>query len=439
MRAAPAFAALATCLLCATPLAAAGAGAVLVVEDNPVTERLFAKAYEAFLTESGAYAEVRVLQGDEGKRSVTLAAAIRELAPRVEQIDVVISAHTTRRDPALLAKLLPPAARKLRLVYSTACYGADAERPAWEGVGARTVVTHVGINNPIVALPYFLGEWTRGAPVGRTLAAGYREESECSRFVLSLPGVGKALRRVYGHEGGEPEFLSGSRPVLSGAGDTTIQTGLEEAPTLLHPEGLRYVRSRGSSPGLFLRALAGRFDQRGTTLQDTLSLIGLPEMPWFDPELMTRLRVVDVYERRAGRGPFVAPRREGEVVVSFARAQSAPLDAGFTLHVGKTVRFRFGQIDPGARKLVLKVSGLWAGRGLLRCKVTSLTFSPTERGGYRVRLSGLLWGVVPFWRHVVVGGETPAPLPADLTVLAAADHEANPGIVDGLGPAPTQK
>ena len=62
-----------------------------------------------------------------------------------------------------MARLIPQSARKLRLVYSTACFGASEERQAWEGLGARTVVTHVGINDPLVALPYILSRWIAGA------------------------------------------------------------------------------------------------------------------------------------------------------------------------------------------------------------------------------------------------------------------------------------
>jgi len=425
-------------VLCCAPTQAQTAAAVLFVEDNPVSEQIGAAAYAPFLRECGAYRKVIVLTGRR-RATQRLAAAIRELAATFDLVDVVNSAHTTRRDPSSLRRLIPPRARKLRLVYSSACHSADAERAAWEGLGARTVVTHVGVNNPLVALPYFLSRWVRGDPVREVLAAGFREEAVSSRFALSLPGVGETLSDLYG-DGGEPEFLRGSRPVLSGDGRLTIRSGLGRV-TLDPPRYLRYARATGGSPGLVLRALAGRWSLIGGDLEQALGVLGLPEVPWLPADALRGLRV-DPVERRSLGGrllPGSVRRVAGEIVVSLSRTQRIPLERGFELVVGRTVRLRVGRVDPEARTLRLTVQGVWVVRGALRFRVTSMTLLPSDRGGYRLRVGGGLWGVVPYWHWISIGGREPQPLPGDLTVQAARERRSHSGVVNAIRRAPTQR
>lgn len=422
----------------ATPSFAQSAAAVLMVEDNEVTEQIGVAAYAPFLTQSGVYKKVLTVQGRE-RSNERLAAAIRQAAADHDYVDVIVSVHTTRRDPEVMARLIPPSARKLRLVYSTACYGADVEREAWENLGARTVVTHVGINNPLVALPYFLSKWIEGEPVGKTIRAGFREEAITSRFAISLPGVGEALNVLYGDGSGDPAFLSGSRPVLSGNEQLTIRSGLRRA-RLKRPTHLRYSRSTGGSLGLLTRAMAGRYDLEGQNLSHALGLLRVPATPWLPPNLLRRLRVKPVYRSRSnGRSSFGSRRMvAGKIEITLAQKQRIPLGGGVTLKVGKVVTIKPGRIDPEKRTLRMEVSGLWIKKGVLSYRLTSMTVKP-DKSGYKVKVGGGVWGFIPYWHSIPIGGRNPESLPSDLSILSARSHEAKSGIVEAIGLAPTQR
>ena len=386
------------------------------------------------MTQSGAYAKVLTLHGRE-RSNERLAAAIRRAAADHDWVDVIVSVHTTARDPKLLARLIPPSSRKLRLVYSTACYGADVEREAWEGLGARSVVTHVGVNNPVVALPYFLSKWIRGEPLGATIRDGFREEAITSRFGLSLPGVAEAMSALYGDDGGDPAFLAGSRPVLSGSGALTILSGLPNA-RLRKPAYLRYSRTTGGSLGLATRAMAGRYELEGEGLSQALGVLHVPATPWLPPRLLKRLRVLPASRlgrRRGAPGP-------AKIEITLGKAQAIPLEQGLVLSVGKTVTIKPGRLDPEQRTLRLEVSGLWIKKGVLRYRLTSLTVKPAGSGsGYEVTVGGGVFGFVPYWHSLPIGGSRPEALPAGLTVLSARTHEANRGIAAAIGLAPTQR
>lgn len=395
-------------LLLSAPLALADtAAALLVVEDVALTERVGVAVFKPFLRESGAYADVRTLTGDLGKTSEEVGRAIRELAARHDQIDVFLSVHTIRRRAHRLRQLIPPAAaRKLRLVYSTACHGAKEEREGWEGLGVRTLVTHVGINNPTVALPYFLSRWIRGDAVREILGGALREEGLTTRFMRSLPG----LEGSY-----DPELIPGSVPVLSGEGKLTILSGLGQTK-LKRPSHLRFSRSTGSSLGLALRAMAGEFrvarDEVDFDLDDLLSELHVPALPFVPSEHFRELRVDPVYRPTIGYGIYPYPAAPtlsaGKIVIELSEGFEVPLEQGFALSVGKTISLTPGRVDPESRVLSLEVRGLWVKRGLLRFRATHAKVQPTKDGeSYEVVVGGGAWGVIPFWRALPIGGRRP--------------------------------
>jgi len=374
-----------------------GIAAVLMVEDRgkAVTEQLGLAVFEPFL-HHGPYAEVRTLVGPKDANA-RLAAVIRELAGRHAAIDVFCAVHTTDRDPEAWTRLIPAAARKLRLVYSTACYGNEHERQAWERVGAQTVVTHMGTNNPLISLPFFLSQWIQGAPVGDTVAAGYRETSLVTRFGLSLPG-GEDLFG-YGAVDEDPEYLHGSRPVISGDPSLRISTRMRNY-TPRCPDALRYRRSQGSSLGLALRAGSGRFKIRGGDVTAMLESAGVPTesaLPGVDPSLLKSGWIDD-----------------GRFKVRLARRVYVPLDDGFKLRFNERVDVRAGVLNPERRELRLKLDGVWVQRGLLRFKVSNLALLPAKEGdGYRVRAGVGLWGFIPLSKSIAIGGRRPEPIPSE--------------------------
>ncbi|MCO5171347.1 MAG: hypothetical protein M9894_34020 [Planctomycetes bacterium] len=378
--------ALASLLLLALPLAARAqaptAAVVLMVEDEPrpEAERIGLLLYGALL-ERGPYAERLHVRGRE-RADERLAEAIRAAASRHAIVDVVCAMHTIRRDPAAWRRLVPPAAaRTLRLVYSSACHGAEEERAAWEALGARTVVTHVGINNPLVALPYVLSRWVAGDPIGPAVHVGWRESTLFVRMGLSLPGAPADL-----------PYLDGSRPVVSGDFHLTVARGLGRAGRL--PPELVYDRRRGGPAGLALRALAGRYAVRG---RDALELLRLAELPLpLPPE---QLRVEWLHVERPGR-----------IVLRLPAPQRFPLERGARLLADREVRVWPGAWDPEARRVEVKIEGLRVAWGPLRARPTAAVLEPEpgRREGYRLRLRGRL-GLLPVGLSVNVGGRDPAP------------------------------
>ncbi|MEZ6187176.1 MAG: hypothetical protein R3F62_19465 [Planctomycetota bacterium] len=203
------------------PEAAPRLGCVLLVEDEgwgrkSLTEPLGARLYGDLLR-SGAYATVRVLEG-RADGSARLAATLRELARDHDRLDVFLSIHTTHRDAARWPAQLGDEVRgKLRLVYSTACEGAQVAREAWERAGAQAVVTHVGTNNPVIALPYVLSEWVRGRPLGQAVRAGYRKTVALEQLVHALPQAANLTQAMIP--------ARESQPVLSGDAELRIASG----------------------------------------------------------------------------------------------------------------------------------------------------------------------------------------------------------------------
>lgn len=347
-----------------------------------LTERLGVSLYGRFL-EGGRYARVEALQGRQDANE-RLSRSIRGLAEEHDHVDVFCSVHTIAREPDEWARLIPPEARKLRLVYSTACFGAQEERRAWAAVGARTIVTHVGVNNPLIALPLFLSRWLSGEVVEAAVATGYRETALAMRFVSGLPWLV-----------GGPELpsIAGSRPVIVGDRELTIG---QRAPL---PRELQHDRARGGAIGLALRALAGtRVDP-----DELRSLLERAPMAALGDALDAVLGV-DVERTRAG---------EGQLTLRFERAFDVPLER-FTLRLGERVALWPGVADPDHGRLVVHTTGLSVSLGPLEMslKELALTFDPAE-GVYRARAAVALWGWVPVARTFVLGGRSAPPIVDD--------------------------
>lgn len=369
------------------------AAAILVVEDaghaaSALTERLGVALYGRFLA-AGGYATVMTLRGRE-EGNERLAAAIRELAAGHDALDVVCSVHTTARAPDAWERAVPPPARKLRLVYSTACHGHAEERLAWERVGARAVVTHVGVNNPVVALPYVLSRWLDGEPLAAAVAAGYRETARLLHLALSLhpPLAGLGLPSV-----------AGSRPVISGDADLALR------PAPGAPPPLRYDPDRGGPLGLALRALAGE----GVSRDDLAALLRRGRVP---PEVSAAVldRVEAVRVERARDG-------EAQLVVRLTSPVAAPLGR-LEVEVGRRVTLRPGRLDLGRGEAVVHVEGVQVRLGPARVGLSRLGLSPALEGGHRLRVDGAVWGVVPVHRTLRLGGPATSPLVDDGPLLA---------------------
>ncbi len=384
------------------------AGLVLMVEDEPrpEAERMGVALYGGILAH-GPYAERVLVKGRE-QANTRLARAIVAVASRHQVVDVFIAMHTIERDPAEWRRLIPPAAaRKLRLVYSSACYGAQEERAAWEGLGARTVVTHVGTNNPVIALPYVMTRWLAGDPIGPAVHMGWRESTLFVRMALSLPGAD------FGADDLPVQVLDGSRPVVSGDFNTRVSDGLGRIGTL--PPGLVYDRARGGPLGLALRAMAGRFSVSGADAMTILRSIDLP-LPVEAERL--QLERLDI-------------EQPGTIVLRLREKQTIPLERGFTLVLDREVRLTPGRWDPEQRRTVVGVRGIRVGWGILRA--TPLAFAlepePGAREGYRVRFFGTFLAF-PILGAVHVGGTDPLDSPIAAPLRAPIE---TPGVLGALG------
>lgn len=382
-------------LLTLVPAVRAGtAAAVLMVEDEgfgprqPLTERLGMQLYGELL-EAGTYAEVERIKGRHDANA-RLAAAIVRLAAKHDHIDVWLSVHTTRRDPLEMQRLIPPRARKLRLVYSTACHGDENERKAWEVLRPRAVVTHLGINNPLLALPYILSRWIAGDPIGPSVSMGWRETQLGMRLAVSLPGGGTC---------GIPD-PSGSRPVVSGDRMLTIRSG--QAPVCIAvPEALRWSERRGGSPGLMLRALArAGFEVHGHEVRSLADQLMCPLV--LPAQVLERMSTIKVTNPGVGRIEVDLGAKRGDDTL-------VPMN-GVTLALSPLVKLWPGKLDVESRVLDVHVRGVWARKGILRARINKLTLSPAKNGqGYRVRAGVGVFGFIPWSMSYDVGGEAPPP------------------------------
>lgn len=363
--------------------------AVLMIEDAgypgaEVTERIGDALYGNFLDRAGYARVVRIFGRGEDPNG-KLARAINEAAAQHDFVDVFCSVHTTTRDPETMQRLIPARSRKLRLVYSTACYGAQEERLAWVKLGARTVVTHQGINNPVVALPLILGRWIGGGKIGDAVTDAYRETLVGSHFILSLPGVSGAV------SGFDPR---GSRPVVTGDRNLTIGHARQLG------RDLTYDRRRGGPIGLALRGLAGRFAISGEEIDGLMARISLPAV--LPAEAIREVK-------RAAAG---LDGSEGRLELALKRRVDVPTQ-GVTLRVATDVTLKPGEVDVNSRKVVVDVTGISVKKGIFSLRLRRLTLSPDGANGYKVKASAGLWGFIPVWKTFKMGGTPPLPVNAD--------------------------
>jgi hypothetical protein len=367
-------------------------GALLVTDDhdNNITETLGVTLYRAFL-EQGPYQEIISIAGyEEGN----VYESIRTLASRYDLVDVFFSVHTTDRSPEEVMKQIPSPMRKLRLVYSTACGGASAERKGWEAVGARAVITHVGGNNPSVFFPYFLSRWIEGAALEDVVTGGYRETVLFNRFFRSVPFGPE-------HAFDEPDC----QPVLSGDRHLTIQS--DGVPAVqVKGSGLKYGRRTGSVAGLVLRAMVGRpgLDQQdidrwaqGTLLPDQVESV-LKDLRGIQAEY-------DPGEDRADLVVRLDEPMEAPIERSFGKGIRVTLE--FRLGLDSEVRIGFGQVDPVQRRVTIHVSGIWIQAATLpRLTLRKLQLDPYPLGlGYRLSLWGNSAGGRPIHLSIPIGGK----------------------------------
>lgn len=391
------------------------AAAVLQIDDDgrvggETTERLGAALYGRFL-EEGPYAEVRVVLAHEasGTTGEQLAEAIRELAAVHDVVDVVLSIHTTHRDPQAWRDAIPPEARKLRLVYSTACEGDGAERAAWEAVEARVVVTHPGVNNPLTAAPLFLSRWIDGAPVGEAVREAFAEEARVARFCLSLPSTPSRKELAARNW----DFLGGSRPVVTGDASLRIDSGLSDCAPVC-PEPLRYARERAGPVGLILRALAGRFVLTGEALRKLVAGFAEKNALPFPRERLERIHSARVVWSEDGAAELLVER-------AHETTDHLPNAHGVILILGHELRARPGVADPVARKLTLDLHGIQVGWGAFSARITHLDLHPEEEGeGYALKGSAQVLNLLPLWRTFHIGGTRPEPPPSEGPVFRAA-------------------
>ena len=366
------------------------AACVLHVDDQgrpgaELTERLGKQLYRRFLAEA-PYDELKVLTGTQDRLAETLC----ELGGRHDAVDVFCSVHTTERDPKRWQEWLPPERRRLRLVYSTACHGADAERAAWEGLEPRTVVTHEGINNPLTQFPLFLSRWLAGDSVGAAVAAAYWEESMVSRFLLSLPGM--PSQQTLAEQGWD--FVSGSRPVVSGDPNLCLD---RQAPAC--PAALQYDRQTGGPLGLLLRALSGAH----LAQRELAPFLDGLDSEWraLVPPLVWNLTAVEA--------------AQAELCLVFSEEETQSLQPGVRLRLQREVGLKPVCLDAAQRRIVCQVRGVDVQIGPARARLDTIQIRPAPTG-YALRVTVRLFGLLPWRKSVFIGGGFPQPLPPPLAL-----------------------
>lgn len=155
----------------------------------------------------GTYGSIHSLTGAEVTRA-GLMDALRDAAVGHDVVDLILMVHgepdalvlgapgghgtqeVRAVDLVADAVGIPGLAGKLRLCYSTACYGLS-HAPAFIAAGFRTVIGARGVNaNSATELPLLLRSWARGEPIGRALAEADNE---------ALRAVADGLARTVGH------------------------------------------------------------------------------------------------------------------------------------------------------------------------------------------------------------------------------------------------
>lgn len=391
------------------------ARAVLMVHDSPLTERLGEAVYGGSLG-AVSYRRLLVLHGsrdpDRLTRSLALALALEELAGEGPgPIDVFLAVHDGSLDPATVAARAGAARGRVRLLYTTAC-NSGSTRAQWAALGARALVTHEGLNVPVVAMPLALSRWGNGAGLGEAVDEGYRETLGFARWILSLPGLGR-LSGAF-----DP---AGSRPIVTGDHDLRLPAPSPRAD-------LTYDRARGGPVGLALRAAAGRFELEPsdlTSIPSTLAGLRLPP-DLLPADALARVRRLAIELDDRGRGVLTL-RCDGNVRVA---PPMAGLPEGTALVLNPLVQLRAGRFDPERRELELHLRGVGIDYRGLVLKLRRLVLRDTPERGHELEARAGAMGIFPVgdaWQ--LAGGVTPpAPGPED-----AARREPAAGLTGALG------
>lgn len=173
------------------------------------------------------YARAITLRGERATgASVTAALAELGRAPGVEAVDVFLNVHGRERsltladgevavaELALRLRGLGEPARKLRLLYSTACHAAH-HAPALQRAGFRACLGARRINTTgAFETPLFLALWARGTPVGRAIRVADHPAARVPADALA-----RLVLRALGERGGVD-----SAKALSGDAGVTIES-----------------------------------------------------------------------------------------------------------------------------------------------------------------------------------------------------------------------
>lgn len=153
-----------------------GAVMLLCERGDPATAEAIEATGEAIFapTMALAYEDVVILKGEEATPQAFFD-AIRQVASRREAVDVFLYAHgspktlhlkrdSVIRNQDLVRELKGRGGERVRMVYSTLCFG-ETMNQAWLEAGARAVSGAVNVHMPIDALPFMLG-WLAGEEYG---------------------------------------------------------------------------------------------------------------------------------------------------------------------------------------------------------------------------------------------------------------------------------
>ncbi len=139
-------------------------------------------------TLAAKYSVLLPLTGAQATRGGFLQAVQSQSSPAsIRTVDVILNLHGAQEEvvfadrQARIADLqneLSQAGRgKLRMLYSTACYGS-CHADNWLAAGFRVVAGAKGVNaNSMTEYPVVLSAWGHGAPFGTAIALGEREDT----------------------------------------------------------------------------------------------------------------------------------------------------------------------------------------------------------------------------------------------------------------------
>ncbi|MEX1019656.1 MAG: hypothetical protein WDZ49_08360 [Litorilinea sp.] len=117
-----------------------------------------------------------------------------------------------------------PHAFRLRMVYGVNCYGVSLA-PTWLRLGAQTVNGACGVNwLPEPSLSTFLRHWLNGARFSVAVEKSHRRGLQWGRRIWRPDAEGNDHLRI-----------AGSRQIIFGTRDVTIESGIARDYTTLQP------------------------------------------------------------------------------------------------------------------------------------------------------------------------------------------------------------